>query len=178
MPFWRARAICLSMQVLPTAWLRFKAAQISTARGRIAVTGTASIPRSSDLKANLSLPDLSALGAGFHGGVDGSVAFAGRVNSGSLTLQAKGADLAIGQPQADALLRGASNVAAKIALTADGLRIDHADLSNPQLTASVTGAASGTSRDLKLAARLTNLGLLYPQFPGEVTVSAHGRSGK
>ena len=73
-----------------------------------------------------------------------------------------------GQAEADALLRGASAVSVKLAVTPGGLRIDHADLANPQLKASVKGSVVGSTSNLTVSAQLANLGLLYPQFPGAV----------
>ncbi|MBI1171151.1 translocation and assembly module protein TamB [bacterium] len=152
------------------AVVSIKSAQISSAHGQVALSGTASA-KDSDLKARISLPDLSVMGAGYRGALEGDFGFAGAADNGVLTLEAKGSNLAIGQPQADTLLRGASTVSAKLALTADGMRIEKADLANLQLRASVAGSVAGSTSSLKVSAQLANLGLLYPQFPGALTVS-------
>ena len=44
-------------------------------------------------------------------------------------------------------------------------------MSNPQIKASVTGTVAGSSRKLNVSARLADLGVLYPQFPGALTVT-------
>ncbi|MGV8985771.1 MAG: translocation/assembly module TamB domain-containing protein [Cypionkella sp.] len=147
-----------------------KTAQVTTSHGQVAITGTVSA-KNNDLKATLSLPDLAAMGAGFKGALQGSAGFTGSTSSGMLTLDATGTNLAVGQAQADTLLRGTSTVVAKLALTADGLRIDRADLTNPQLKANVSGSVVGTTSTLNVSAELANLGMLYPQFPGAVTVT-------
>ena len=51
------------------------------------------------------------------------------------------------------------------------MRIDQADLVNPQLKAKLNGTVVGSTSKLTVSAQLANLGLLYPQFPGAVTVS-------
>ena len=145
-------------------------AKVTSGHGQATVTGTASW-RGSKLSAVLSVPDLTALGAGLQGGLSGTADFAGKPDDGTLALTAKATNLGIGQPQADSLLRGTSAVAAKVSLTPTGLRIDQADLSNAQIKASVTGTVAGTRRNLTVSARLVDLGLLYPQFPGALTVT-------
>lgn len=152
------------------AVVSIQTAEVTSAHGQVVVTGTASA-KDSDLKAKIGLPDLSVIGPGYHGGVEGSAAFSGARDNGVLTLDAKGSNLAIGQPQADTLLRGMSTVTAKLALTPDGLRIDQADLANPQIKANLNGTVVGSTGKLTVSARLANLGVLYPQFPGAVTVT-------
>ena len=134
------------------------------------MTGTASA-KDSNLKAKISLPNLSVIGPGYNGGLQGNAAFSGTTDNGMLTLEAKASNLAIGQPQADTLLRGTSSVTAKLALTPDGVRIDQADLANPQLKAKLNGTVVGSTSKLTASAQMANLGLLYPQFPGAVTVT-------
>lgn len=151
-----------------------RAAKVTSAQGEISVTGTASTTNSA-ISASLSLPDLAALRAGLAGALVGTAQFDGAMDKGSLTLNATATGLAIGQADADRLLVGSSTLTAKLALTADGVRIDAADLNNPQVKASVTGTANGAVRDLVVTGRLANLGLLYPQFPGPVTVSGTAR---
>jgi translocation and assembly module TamB len=145
-------------------------AQATTAHGVVAVTGTASAAHS-DLKATLSLPDLSVMGAGYRGAVVGDATLTGTTTDGAVTLDVKGTDLGLGQPQADVLLRGSSEVSVKLALTPEGVRIDKADLGNAQIKASIVGVVQGNDRNLTLSAKLANVGLLYPQFPGAATLT-------
>ncbi len=151
-------------------------AQVTSAQGQVAVQGTASVDYS-DLKATLSLPNLTPLGAGFNGAIDGKATFTGKTDDGMVTFDASANNLAIGQAQTDMLLRGKSTVSAEWAMTPDGLRIDRAMLGNRQLSAIISGTVAGTTRKLTLSAKLTNLGVLFPQFPGAVTISGTASQG-
>lgn len=154
-------------------------AEAVTSGGRVGVTGTASVAQS-NLTATLDLPDLAPLGAGFHGKVTGTATFSGSAEAGALGLDVAASDLALGQAQADRLLRGASKVSARLALSPAGLRILGAEITNPELTAKASGTVDGPQTTVSIEARLRNLGLLYPEFPGPVTVSgsiAQGSAG-
>ncbi len=145
-------------------------AQVTTAQAQVALAGTASLDHSA-LTATVSLPDLGPLGAGVKGGVEGKASFTGKMDDGTLTLDATASNLAIGQAQADAVLRGTSQVSAQLSLTREGIRIDRAMLGNPQVSAKVSGTVAGDDRALTLSAKLSNLGLLFPQFPGPVILT-------
>ncbi len=125
----------------------------------------------SDLTATVALTDLSRIRPGFGGQMSADVAFKGNSRNASLDLTGKAANLRIGQAEADRVLAGSSTVAAKVRLADGMLRIDDVRLQNPQVTASAKGRLTSTSRDIDLNARLSNLGLLLPDFPGPVTVS-------
>ncbi|MGL6210942.1 MAG: translocation/assembly module TamB domain-containing protein, partial [Paracoccaceae bacterium] len=64
-----------------------------------------------------------------------------------------------------------SRVSAVAILTEDGIKIDRAEVVNPQVTATATGSVAGAVRRIAIEGRLANLGLLLPEFPGPVTVS-------
>jgi translocation and assembly module TamB len=51
------------------------------------------------------------------------------------------------------------------------IRLERLRLTNPQLTAEAEGTAEGDDRRVDLTARLANLGLFVPEFPGPVTLS-------
>jgi translocation and assembly module TamB len=153
-----------------------RAGQVSTPQGRVGFSGTASLADSA-LSATLTLPDLSVLGAGYGGKLTGTAEFAGKPDNGALTLDAKATDVRLGQGQVDSLLRGVSTAKVKLALTPDGVRIDSAEVGNRAVTASVTGTVKGTARDLLISARLPNLAVLYPQFPGPVSVTGTAVQG-
>ena len=124
----------------------------------------------SDLLAQFELPDLSVLGTGYGGQLSGEARLTGGVENGSIRLIANGSSLHIGQPEADKLLVGNSQLTADMSLTGAGVRINRAELHNPQLDAVVNGAVTGAQRDLDISAQLKNLGLLLPELPGAVTV--------
>lgn len=135
----------------------------ATASGKIASTG-------SDLAATLDFADLSALGGQYRGALTATAKLIGTLQSGSIAVDGQGRDLAIGQTEADRLLRGTSTVSARLALTDGIIGVTEAQLSNPQITAEAK-APNGTASQIDLSARLANLGLLLPEFPGAVTVS-------
>lgn len=131
----------------------------------------------SDVTAQLTLQDLSRLRPGYGGGISANASFQGTADTAALTLTADATGLRIGQPQADRLLAGASQLRAALRLEDGLLRVDDFRLSNPQLTAEATGRATATQREVQLSARLANLGLLLPEFPGPVTLSGTAVDG-
>lgn len=141
----------------------------ATASGRIASAG-------SDLEATLTFADLSALGANYRGALAASATLTGTLQSGKITLDGAANDLAIGQTEADKLLRGQSTIAANLSLTNGAVGITEIRLSNPQITAEAA-APNGTESQIDLSAKLANLGLLLPEFPGSVSVSGTAVQG-
>jgi translocation and assembly module TamB len=95
----------------------------------------------------------------------------GTPENGALTLEATGSNLAIGQVQADRMLAGKSQLALALRTENGALRIDRADLTNPQVSVKATGQAENGRRQVDLSARLTDLGLFVPEFPGALTVA-------
>jgi len=131
-----------------------------TARGRLA-TGA------NDISAEVRLDDLAVLGAGYRGALQGAV----RLLGDRVTLDAAGRGLAIGQAQADRVLRGDSKVTAAVRFTDAGLLIEQAEIVNPQISVAVRGDVVAGASTIGLQARLANLGLLLPEFPGPLVVS-------
>lgn len=125
----------------------------------------------SDLSGRVALRNLSALGPGFGGSLSGTGRVTGTLDTGSLTLDATASGLRLGQPQADRLLAGQSTLALALRTESGAIRVDRAVLTNPQLSVNATGRAEGNSRNVTLEARLANLGLLLPEFPGPLTVT-------
>ena len=66
----------------------------------------------SDIGATLDFSDLSALGGAYRGKATGTARFTGTVANGNLKLDLNGDGLAMGVPEVDSLLRGASVIAA------------------------------------------------------------------
>jgi translocation and assembly module TamB len=125
----------------------------------------------SDLTADLRFDDLRTLGPAWRGRLEGQARVTGTPESGGFTLSATGSDLAIGQPQADLLLRGTSTLSVALRTEEGELRIDEARLANPQVTVDATGRADNGQRRIDLAARLANLGIFLPEFAGPLTVA-------
>lgn len=125
---------------------------------------------SADLSADLRLPDLSVLGRGYGGALTARAGFAGTPEAGRLTVDGTGTGLRTGNAQADRLLAGTSTLSAALRTDGGMIRLDRAEVRNPQLQ----GTASGTMRDsdtaVTLDARLNDLALLAPDFPGPVTL--------
>ena len=132
--------------------------------------------RGTNLTAVLDLVDMAALGAGYGGALQGTASLQGPSGQGVLSLQATGTDLTIGQAQVDMLLRGASQLKAKLGLGPQGLRLIEADLANGQIKASVAKAVNGKAGDLTVSAQMANLGVIVPQFPGPVTLAGTAQS--
>ncbi|MFN3723531.1 MAG: translocation/assembly module TamB domain-containing protein [Paracoccaceae bacterium] len=136
----------------------------ASATGTLASSG-------STIAAQLSLQDLSRLRPGFGGRIAANASFNGTADAATMTLSATASNLRTGQSQADRLLAGASDLSAALRLENGALRVDAFRLNSPQITAQATGRISNTRREVDLSARLANLGLLLPEFPGPVTLS-------
>ena len=139
------------------------ASMTADATGRLASTG-------SDIAANLNFTDLRSLGGGYRGTVTGAAQFIGTPEDGRISLNATGQGLGVGQPQADTLLAGESQVRFEMTVKDGVVQVDRADLANPQLDAQATGVIAGGQQTIDLTARLRNLALLVPEFPGALTV--------
>jgi len=125
----------------------------------------------SDLTAVLELPNLAVLGGGYRGqlAAEARVTETGPVRR--LELTGTGNGLAIGQAEADRVLAGTTQLGLAAEMEAGAIRVDRFNLTNPQLTASATALAEGDSRSVEIEARLANMALLVPGFPGALTVS-------
>ena len=142
---------------------------VATATGKIASAG-------SDLAATLDFADLSTLGGRYQGALTASATLTGTLQTARITLQGEGNGLALGQADADKLLRGTSTLAATLALTHGKIGITDVRLTNPQITAAAT-TQQGAPTQVDLTAKLANLGLLLPDFAGPVTVSGSAVNG-
>ena len=125
----------------------------------------------SDLAAKMRFSDLSVLGAGFGGVLSAEAQLTGPLEAAHIVATATGQRLRSGNAEIDRLLTGESRLQADLALTSGTLTINRASLTNPEVTAEVTGVADGAVQTLSLGARLRNLGLLLPEFPGAVSLS-------
>ncbi len=125
----------------------------------------------SDLKATLRFDDLAVLGGAYEGALSGTAEISGTPETGRLSLDARANGLAIGQPEADRLLRGQSTVSLAIRRDADMTHIDRISLDNPQVTLLATGQGTEGRREVAVNGRLADLGLLLPDFPGPLTLA-------
>ncbi len=125
---------------------------------------------------NLKAPDLAPFsriaGRPLHGAIEGS--FQGQAtlaaNDFDITLDATGQNLGAGLGELDKLISGKSILSGRVNRTGDLLSLTGLKIETPQIRASADGdAKSGLAFD----ARLADLGLLVPEFPGPLT--AKGR---
>ena len=130
-----------------------------TARGRLAADAN-------DVTAEMRLGDLSVLGGGYRGALQGVV----RLSGDRVTLDATASNLAIGQTQADRVLRGDSRVTAAVRFADTGLILEQAEVENPQISLAARGNVADGTSTVTLQARLADLGILLPEFPGALVV--------
>ncbi len=130
-----------------------------TAQGQLA-TGA------NDVSAEVRLDDLAVLGAGYGGGLQGKL----RLIGNRVTLDGVGSGLAVGQPQVDRVIGGNSKVTVALRFSDTGLVIEQADIVNPQISFAARGDVGEAGSTIGLQARLANLGLLVPEFPGPLVV--------
>ncbi len=123
-----------------------------------------------DLAAKLSLADLGVLGAGFGGSLQGDAQLTGKGEAGTVSVTATGSGLRVGQAEADKLLAGESQVVLELDLREGKIRVDRADVSNPQITAKATGTLTEGVQTIDIDAQLVSLGLILPEFPGALTI--------
>lgn len=86
------------------------------------------------------------------------------------TLELTGRSLGIGQPSADRLLGGTLRLSAAATREGDVTTVRRFDLSTGELTASLTGTLGRVDGRLTGQARLRNVGLFAPDFPGPLSV--------
>lgn len=129
-------------------------------------SGTVTSGRS-EIGATVDFRDLSVMGGGLRGAVAGEMTLAGAPDDLRVTLDGRARDLGVGQAEADRLLRGETTLAVDVTVAEAGVRLNGVQLANPQLSLT----AEGEPAALAVSARLADLGLLLPEFPGPVTVS-------
>lgn len=119
-----------------------------------------------DLTARVDFRDLAALGGGFRGALAGDLRVTGAPDAARIVLDGRGRGLAMGQAEADRLLRGETVLALDLE-TGERLRVNRAEVSNPQ----VALRAATRGEVLDLTARIADLALLLPEFPGPLAVT-------
>lgn len=124
-----------------------------------------------DVTAQLSFSDLSVLGGSFGGAFDTTAVVVSEGKAVRLTLDGQARNLAIGQPMVDPILRGQSTLGINARMDEDGtLRLERLAFANPQLTVNANGVAESGQRRLTIDARLANLAVIAPGYPGPLTV--------
>lgn len=144
--------------------LRELAVEAGTLTARASGTVTSG---QSEIGATVDFRDLSVMGGGLRGAVAGEMTLAGTPEAMRVTLEGRARDLGVGQAEADRLLRGETKLAVDLAVADGGVRVNAVRLTNPQLNLT----AGGDPAALDVTARLADLALLLPEFPGPVTLS-------
>lgn len=142
---------------------------VTAATLKAAATGKIS-SAGSDLAANLAFSDLSAMGSQYRGSLTATASLTGTLQAGKIDVNGNGNGLGIGQAEADRLLRGQSTVSAALNLVDGAVVVTNLSIRNQQVTVDAK-AKNGAGSQIDLAAKLANLGILLPEFPGAVTVS-------
>ena len=140
------------------------AALSAAVQGRIASGASA-------LDLEFSLPALGALRPELGGALQGSATLHETGETRRLGLDVTGTSLRAGLPQADALLAGTTRLTAQLTERTGDIFIEDAELRNPQLSARVSGEASGAARVMRIDARLNDLAQVVPGISGAVQVS-------
>lgn len=124
-----------------------------------------------DLTARFDFRDLRQAGGRYAGALRGDLTYALRNGREEGAISAAANGLAVGQAEADRLLRGATNLSARASRQDGIIRLEDLRLDNPQLTARADASQTGAERRVDLTARLGDLALLVPGVPGPLTVS-------
>jgi translocation and assembly module TamB len=100
---------------------------------------------------------------------EGSAALTENRFDGTLDLTGQG--IGIGQPTADRLLGGTLRLSAAATREGDRTTLRRFDLATGEVTASLTGTLGRVEGQLTGEARLRNVGIFAPDFPGPLTLS-------
>ncbi len=131
--------------------------------------------------ADMSVADLSVFsrlaGRPLSGGLSLSVSGTGALRTGDfdITLTAEGQDLGAGLGDLDRLIAGASTLRLAARRADDGVFVSDLHLETRHLSAQASGGLAPADQ-LKFSARLADLSLLAPDFPGPVTASGTVRA--
>lgn len=143
--------------------LELRAATLSAvASGRIA-TGA------SDLQASLDFSKLSDFGPNYRGALKGEARLTEAGGTRRITFDAIGGGLGIGQREIDRLLAGEVKLVMAATERGGRMRLESLDLTNPQVSISAKGELESGARRVELSARLSDMALIAPGFPGPVT---------
>lgn len=128
----------------------------------------------SDLSATVDFGDLSALGKGFGGALKAKLGYRQQGGVDQVSLTGESTDLAVGQKEADRLLRGKTSLDVEVSRKGGKILLDKLALDNPQISAKAGGGTSAAGarqgQVVDLTARLADLALIAPGFPGPLTV--------
>jgi translocation and assembly module TamB len=158
-------AVTRDAQGITLKQLDLTASQLTgQAQGKLTSTTT-------DLTARIDLTDLAALDPAYGGALSADLALRGPLDNLTATLKGTGTALRLGIAEIDRVLSGTSTLDVELGLAGDKIDLRRAIVQNPQLQAS----AQTQGQNIALNARLANLAIILPDFPGPVTITGTAR---
>lgn len=133
----------------------------ANARGRVGNGQT-------DVSGDVRAASLAFLGRGFGGALQATGRVVDDGATRQITAQGTGTGLTVGDARADAVLRGTTRFDLVADQKGETVSVSRLNVENPQLRLTADGDAAGV---LNVDARLSDLGLVLPAFPGPTTVT-------
>ncbi|MGV3692936.1 MAG: translocation/assembly module TamB domain-containing protein, partial [Paracoccus marcusii] len=142
-------------------------AQVENPRLSASATGQVGAG-ATDVAATLNAGDLRFLGNGISGAVQADARLTDDGTTRRIETTGTASGLSLGQPRIDPILAGQTRFDVAASQGAQGISVQRLNVTNPQLQVTADGApATG----INLNARLADLGLIVPEFPGAVAVT-------
>ncbi|WP_207100786.1 translocation/assembly module TamB domain-containing protein [Paracoccus shandongensis] len=141
-----------------------EAARIDNPRLNATATGTVGGDRT-DVTAQVNAQDLRFLGNGISGALNADARLVQQGGTRRITATGTASGLSLGQPRVDPLLRGETRFDVAATQAPVGISFQRLNVQNPQLSVQAEG---DTASGMTVTARLADLGLLQPEFPGPV----------
>ncbi|MCZ0961366.1 translocation/assembly module TamB domain-containing protein [Paracoccus benzoatiresistens] len=139
-------------------------ARIDNPRLTVTAAGTAGGDQT-DVTAQVNAQDLRFLGNGISGALRADARLVQQGGTRRLTATGTADGLSVGQPRVDPLLAGQTGFDVAATQSQAGLSFQRLNVQNPQLQIQAEG---DTASGMNVQARLADLGLLKPEFPGPV----------
>ncbi|WP_231559094.1 translocation/assembly module TamB domain-containing protein [Paracoccus sp. PAMC 22219] len=142
-------------------------AQVENPRLSASATGQVGAG-ATNVAATLNAGDLRFLGNGISGAVQADARLTDDGTTRRIETTGTASGLSLGQPRIDPVLAGQTRFDLAASQGTQGISVQRLNVTNPQLQVTADGApATG----INLNARLADLGLIVPEFPGAVAVT-------
>lgn len=142
-------------------------ARIDNPRLTVEATGTVGGAQT-NVTAQVNAGDLRFLGGGIGGALNAEARIAQQGDTRRITAAGTARGLSLGGPRIDPVLRGDTRFDIAATQGPAGLSFQRIDVDNPQVRVDASGDTAG---GMTVSARLADLGLIVPEFPGAVTAS-------
>ncbi len=146
--------------------LAIEQARIDNPRLNATASGTVGGDQT-DVRAQVNAEDLRFLGNGISGALNADAQVVQQGDTRRITATGTGTGLSLGQPRVDPLLRGQTSFDIAATQAPAGISVQRLNVQNPQVLVQANG---DTASGMTVAARLADLGLVQPEFPGPVQV--------